>query len=66
MSEMTGTTQEEVSEGRPWLLQVDSSSTTQGSGAGIMLTTLKGTTWNLSFSSNSRPQTTKPNMKPWS
>ncbi|KAL0448381.1 UNVERIFIED_CONTAM: hypothetical protein Slati_1394500 [Sesamum latifolium] len=40
--EMTGTTQEEVSEERPWLLHVDGSSTTQGSGAGVLITTLQG------------------------
>ncbi|KAL0440248.1 UNVERIFIED_CONTAM: hypothetical protein Slati_2507800 [Sesamum latifolium] len=34
MSEMTGTTQEEVSEAKPWLLHLDGSSTAQGSGAG--------------------------------
>ncbi|KAL0421057.1 UNVERIFIED_CONTAM: hypothetical protein Slati_3128600 [Sesamum latifolium] len=42
VSEMTGTTQEEVFEARPWLLHVDGSSTAQGSGAGIVLTTLQG------------------------
>ncbi|KAL0395405.1 UNVERIFIED_CONTAM: hypothetical protein Slati_4506700 [Sesamum latifolium] len=42
MSEMTGTTQEEVFEERPWLLHVDGSSTAQGSGAGILLTTPQG------------------------
>ncbi|KAL0378312.1 UNVERIFIED_CONTAM: hypothetical protein Sradi_3136700 [Sesamum radiatum] len=42
VSEMIGTTQEEVSEARPWLLHVDSSSTAQGSGAGIVLTTPQG------------------------
>ncbi|KAL0456473.1 UNVERIFIED_CONTAM: hypothetical protein Slati_0986500 [Sesamum latifolium] len=42
MSEMTGTIQEEVSEAKPWLLHVDDSSTTQGSGAGIVLTTPQG------------------------
>ncbi|KAL0394906.1 UNVERIFIED_CONTAM: hypothetical protein Slati_4456800 [Sesamum latifolium] len=39
---MTGTTQEEVPEARPWLLHVDGSSTAQGSGAGIVLTTPQG------------------------
>ncbi|KAL0461251.1 UNVERIFIED_CONTAM: hypothetical protein Slati_0012700 [Sesamum latifolium] len=39
---MTGTTQEEVSEERPWLLHVDGSSTTQGSGAGVVITTPQG------------------------
>ncbi|KAL0449238.1 UNVERIFIED_CONTAM: Ribonuclease HI [Sesamum latifolium] len=42
VSEMIGTTQEEVSEERPWLLHVDGSSTTQGSVAGIVLTTPLG------------------------
>ncbi|KAL0361487.1 UNVERIFIED_CONTAM: Retrovirus-related Pol polyprotein from transposon [Sesamum radiatum] len=42
VSEMTGTTQEEVFEARPWLLHVDGSSTAQGSGAGIVLTTSQG------------------------
>ncbi|KAL0409774.1 UNVERIFIED_CONTAM: hypothetical protein Sradi_1911800 [Sesamum radiatum] len=42
VSEMTGTTQEEVSEARPWLLHVDGSSTAQGSGADIVLTTRQG------------------------
>ncbi|KAL0434231.1 UNVERIFIED_CONTAM: hypothetical protein Slati_2757400 [Sesamum latifolium] len=42
ISEMTGTTQEEVSEERPWLLHVDGSSTAQGSGEGIVLTTPQG------------------------
>ncbi|KAL0453932.1 UNVERIFIED_CONTAM: hypothetical protein Slati_1371300 [Sesamum latifolium] len=39
VSEMAGTTQEEVPEVRPWLLHVDGSSTVQGSGAGVVLTT---------------------------
>ncbi|KAL0355583.1 UNVERIFIED_CONTAM: hypothetical protein Sradi_4005200 [Sesamum radiatum] len=39
VSEMTRTIHEEVSEVRPWLLHVDGSSTTRGSGAGIVLTT---------------------------
>ncbi|KAL0434767.1 UNVERIFIED_CONTAM: hypothetical protein Sradi_0184600 [Sesamum radiatum] len=39
---MTGTTQEEVPEARPWLLHVDGSSTAQESGAGIVLTTPQG------------------------
>ncbi|KAL0455811.1 UNVERIFIED_CONTAM: hypothetical protein Slati_0920300 [Sesamum latifolium] len=42
VSEMTGTTQEEVPKARPWLLHVDGSSTAQGSGAGIVLTTPQG------------------------
>ncbi|KAL0456454.1 UNVERIFIED_CONTAM: Ribonuclease HI [Sesamum latifolium] len=42
VSEMTGTTQEEVLEARPWLLHVDGSSTAQGSGVGIVLTTPQG------------------------
>ncbi|KAL0430592.1 UNVERIFIED_CONTAM: hypothetical protein Sradi_0685200 [Sesamum radiatum] len=33
---------EEVSKGRPWLLHVEKSSTTQGSGAGVVLTTPQG------------------------
>ncbi|KAL0322066.1 UNVERIFIED_CONTAM: Retrovirus-related Pol polyprotein from transposon.6 [Sesamum calycinum] len=44
VSEMTGTTQEEVSAERPWLLHVDGSSTTQESGAGIMITSPQGRT----------------------
>ncbi|KAL0308119.1 UNVERIFIED_CONTAM: Retrovirus-related Pol polyprotein from transposon.6 [Sesamum calycinum] len=35
ISEMIGTTQDEVPEERPWLLYVDRSSTAQGSGAGV-------------------------------
>ncbi|KAL0456629.1 UNVERIFIED_CONTAM: hypothetical protein Slati_1002100 [Sesamum latifolium] len=42
VSKMTGTTQEEVSEEKPWLLHVDRSSTAQGSGAGVVLTTPQG------------------------
>ncbi|KAL0293879.1 UNVERIFIED_CONTAM: hypothetical protein Sradi_6915300 [Sesamum radiatum] len=42
VSEMIGTTQEEVPKARPWLLYVDDSSTAQGSGAGIVLTNLQG------------------------
>ncbi|KAL0415854.1 UNVERIFIED_CONTAM: hypothetical protein Slati_3417300 [Sesamum latifolium] len=42
VSEMTGSTQEEVFEEKPWLLHVDGSSTTQESGAGIVLTTPQG------------------------
>ncbi|KAL0445974.1 UNVERIFIED_CONTAM: hypothetical protein Slati_1725300 [Sesamum latifolium] len=42
VSEMTGTTQEEVHEMRPCLLHVDGSSTAQWSGAGIVLTTPQG------------------------
>ncbi|KAL0445436.1 UNVERIFIED_CONTAM: Ribonuclease HI [Sesamum latifolium] len=42
VSEMIGATQEEVSKEKPWLLHVDGSSTAQGSGAGIVLTTPQG------------------------
>ncbi|KAL0402071.1 UNVERIFIED_CONTAM: hypothetical protein Slati_4237000 [Sesamum latifolium] len=42
VSEITGTTQEKVSEEKPWLLHVDRSSTMQGSGAGVVLTTPQG------------------------
>ncbi|KAL0413127.1 UNVERIFIED_CONTAM: hypothetical protein Sradi_1514400 [Sesamum radiatum] len=41
VSEMTGTTQEEVPKARPWLLHLDGSSTAQGSGA-VVLTTPQG------------------------
>ncbi|KAL0323470.1 UNVERIFIED_CONTAM: hypothetical protein Sangu_1966300 [Sesamum angustifolium] len=40
--EMIGTTQEEVPEGRPWLLHVGRSSTAQGSRAGIVITSPQG------------------------
>ncbi|KAL0449087.1 UNVERIFIED_CONTAM: hypothetical protein Slati_1465100 [Sesamum latifolium] len=39
---MTGMVQEEVSEKKPWLLHVDGSSTMQGSGAGVVLTSPQG------------------------
>ncbi|KAL0295870.1 UNVERIFIED_CONTAM: hypothetical protein Sangu_3180100 [Sesamum angustifolium] len=39
---MTGTTQEEVPKERPWLLHVDGSSTVQGSGAGVVITSPQG------------------------
>ncbi|KAL0412323.1 UNVERIFIED_CONTAM: hypothetical protein Sradi_1434000 [Sesamum radiatum] len=39
---MIGTTQEEVPGARPWLLHIDGSSTAQGNGADIMLTTPQG------------------------
>ncbi|KAL0391118.1 UNVERIFIED_CONTAM: hypothetical protein Scaly_0468900 [Sesamum calycinum] len=42
VSEMIGTTQEEVPEERPWLLYVDGSSTAQGSGAGQVITSPQG------------------------
>ncbi|KAL0430406.1 UNVERIFIED_CONTAM: hypothetical protein Sradi_0666600 [Sesamum radiatum] len=42
VSETTETTQEEVSEARPWLLHVDGPSTTQGSRAGIVPTFPQG------------------------
>ncbi|KAL0418994.1 UNVERIFIED_CONTAM: hypothetical protein Sradi_1312900 [Sesamum radiatum] len=42
VSEMTGTTQAEVTEERPWLLHVDRSSTAQGNGAGIVITSPQG------------------------
>ncbi|KAL0287515.1 UNVERIFIED_CONTAM: Retrovirus-related Pol polyprotein from transposon [Sesamum calycinum] len=42
VSEMTGTTQAEVPEERPWLLHVDGSSTAQGSGAGVVITSPQG------------------------
>ncbi|KAK4385748.1 hypothetical protein Sango_2698800 [Sesamum angolense] len=42
VSEMTGTTQEEVFEKRPWLLHVYRSSTAQGSGAGVVITSPQG------------------------
>ncbi|KAL0349670.1 UNVERIFIED_CONTAM: hypothetical protein Sradi_4116200 [Sesamum radiatum] len=42
VSEITGTTQEEVPEERPWLLHVDGSSTAQGSGAGVVITSPQG------------------------
>ncbi|KAL0418958.1 UNVERIFIED_CONTAM: hypothetical protein Sradi_1309300 [Sesamum radiatum] len=40
--EMTGTTLEEVPEDRPWLVHMDRSSTTQGSGIGIVITSPQG------------------------
>ncbi|KAL0461265.1 UNVERIFIED_CONTAM: hypothetical protein Slati_0014100 [Sesamum latifolium] len=42
VSKMTGTTQEGVFEEKPWILHVDGSSTTQGSGAGIIITSPQG------------------------
>ncbi|KAL0462198.1 UNVERIFIED_CONTAM: hypothetical protein Slati_0107400 [Sesamum latifolium] len=42
VSEMTGTAQEEVFEEKPWILHVDGSSTTQGSGTGIVITSPQG------------------------
>ncbi|KAL0291584.1 UNVERIFIED_CONTAM: hypothetical protein Sradi_7021700 [Sesamum radiatum] len=42
VSEMTGPTQDEVPKVRPGLLHVDGSSTTHGSGAGLVLTTPQG------------------------
>ncbi|KAL0362092.1 UNVERIFIED_CONTAM: hypothetical protein Scaly_1164400 [Sesamum calycinum] len=42
VSEMTGTTQEEVPRDRPWLYHVDGSSSAQGSGAGIVITSPQG------------------------
>ncbi|KAL0456349.1 UNVERIFIED_CONTAM: hypothetical protein Slati_0974100 [Sesamum latifolium] len=42
MSKMWGTTQEKASEERPWLLHLDGSSTTQESGAGVVLTIPQG------------------------
>ncbi|KAL0448656.1 UNVERIFIED_CONTAM: Ribonuclease HI [Sesamum latifolium] len=42
VSEMARIPQEEASEERPWLLYVDGSSTTQGSGAGVVITTSQG------------------------
>ncbi|KAL0319823.1 UNVERIFIED_CONTAM: hypothetical protein Sradi_5243800 [Sesamum radiatum] len=42
VSEMTGTTQEEVPGARPWLLHVDGSSTAQESRADIILTPSQG------------------------
>ncbi|KAK4382052.1 hypothetical protein Sango_2910900 [Sesamum angolense] len=42
ISEMKGTTQEEVPENGPWLLHVDRSSTAQGSGAGVVITSPQG------------------------
>ncbi|KAL0396239.1 UNVERIFIED_CONTAM: hypothetical protein Scaly_0072300 [Sesamum calycinum] len=39
---MTGTTHEEISEERPWLLHIDRSSTIQRSGAGIVITSPQG------------------------
>ncbi|KAL0439296.1 UNVERIFIED_CONTAM: hypothetical protein Slati_2412600 [Sesamum latifolium] len=42
VSKMTGMVQEEVSKKRPWLLYVDGSSTMQGSGAGVVLTSPQG------------------------
>ncbi|KAK4404285.1 hypothetical protein Sango_0797100 [Sesamum angolense] len=42
VSEVTGMTQEEVPEERPLLLHVDGSSTTQGSGMGVVITSPQG------------------------
>ncbi|KAK4394173.1 hypothetical protein Sango_1888100 [Sesamum angolense] len=39
---MAGTTQEDVPKERPWLLHVDESSTVQGSGAGVVITSPQG------------------------
>ncbi|KAL0310353.1 UNVERIFIED_CONTAM: hypothetical protein Scaly_2935200 [Sesamum calycinum] len=47
VSEMTGATQEEVPEERPWLLHMDGSSTAQGSGAGVVITSRQGRTLNF-------------------
>ncbi|KAL0302307.1 UNVERIFIED_CONTAM: hypothetical protein Scaly_2566600 [Sesamum calycinum] len=40
--EMTGIIQEEIFKERPWLLHIDRSSTTQGSGAGVVITSPQG------------------------
>ncbi|KAL0317423.1 UNVERIFIED_CONTAM: hypothetical protein Sangu_2156600 [Sesamum angustifolium] len=42
LSEMMGTTQEEVIKEKPWLLHVDGSPTTKGSGAGVLITSPQG------------------------
>ncbi|KAL0309167.1 UNVERIFIED_CONTAM: hypothetical protein Sradi_5859000 [Sesamum radiatum] len=39
---MTGIIQEEIFKERPWLLHIDRSSTTQGSGAGVVITSPQG------------------------
>ncbi|KAL0445658.1 UNVERIFIED_CONTAM: hypothetical protein Slati_1693700 [Sesamum latifolium] len=48
--EMTGTTQEEVSEEKSWLLHVDSSSTAQGSGADMRMAHDAGASHLLAYS----------------
>ncbi|KAL0327949.1 UNVERIFIED_CONTAM: Retrovirus-related Pol polyprotein from transposon [Sesamum calycinum] len=45
--EKMGTTQREVLKERLWLLHVDGSSTTQEIGAGVVITSSQGRTWNL-------------------
>ncbi|KAL0416356.1 UNVERIFIED_CONTAM: hypothetical protein Slati_3467500 [Sesamum latifolium] len=42
ISEMAGMSMKDTSQDQKWLLHVDGSSTTQGSGAGIVITTLQG------------------------
>ncbi|KAL0457708.1 UNVERIFIED_CONTAM: hypothetical protein Slati_0398000 [Sesamum latifolium] len=66
VSEMTGTTQEEVPEARPWLLHVDGSSTAQGSGAGIVFTTPPGDDMEFALKFKFKASNNETNMKPWS
>ncbi|KAL0456263.1 UNVERIFIED_CONTAM: hypothetical protein Slati_0965500 [Sesamum latifolium] len=66
VSKITGTTQEEVSKERPWLLHVDGSSTTQGSGAGVVLTTPQGDDMEFAIKFDFKASNTKSSMKPWS
>ncbi|KAL0302803.1 UNVERIFIED_CONTAM: hypothetical protein Scaly_3021100 [Sesamum calycinum] len=42
LKQVLGKPEEEVSKERPWLLHVDGSSTTQGSGAGVVITSPQG------------------------
>ncbi|KAL0458166.1 UNVERIFIED_CONTAM: hypothetical protein Slati_0443800 [Sesamum latifolium] len=64
VSEMTEMTIKEASQDQKWLLHVDGSSTAQGSGAGIVITTPQGEDLEFAIKFVLKPPTMKRSMKP--
>ncbi|KAL0451646.1 UNVERIFIED_CONTAM: hypothetical protein Slati_1142700 [Sesamum latifolium] len=64
VSEMTEITIKEASQDQKWLLHVDGSSTAQGSGAGIVITTPQGEDLEFAIKFDFKASTMKRSMKP--
>ncbi|KAL0440513.1 UNVERIFIED_CONTAM: hypothetical protein Slati_2534300 [Sesamum latifolium] len=62
--EMAEMTIKDASQDQKWLLHVDGSSTAQGSGAGIVITTPQGEDLEFAIKFGLKPPTMKQNMKP--
>ncbi|KAL0420242.1 UNVERIFIED_CONTAM: hypothetical protein Slati_3047100 [Sesamum latifolium] len=66
VSEVAGMSVEDTPSDQVWLLHMDGSSTTQGSGAGIVITSPQGEDLDLPSSSVSKPLIMRQNMRLWS